>query len=448
MTENQAKKIFEKYNPASDIKRCPKGRAKMRKLLDTYAKASVNLYGIIRIDEFADIFNSQNEEQTTSDEVYTILLPNVLKYGWYGFYMDYIVHYIILHDFDWVDYIKREQTGKPRYIPPKEKFLMFECEEYQDNDHWTNVCKFMWDAFGISKNTSEGFQEIKDYITYNSGIREIGTILEKHNLIFNDTKQIQKFFDLLTLAKNNTRIWENKGHTPEEIHVLLANSQSEEFIIHQPKKVGPNDPCPCGSGKKFKKCCALIENSGASQISYNESKLFYEIWYKLLDFVNKKLDVVNYKINPHYLDFHDETLLHKIRNRLWENPKLISEFLDGNNTLKHEEIRLLKAWEKHHIKGRFFLLKYELEHAIFMRMDKSEPSKLYAVKGMTTSVAEIMHLKLPVLLETVLLPFKDKIIYDSFMNSHNIQFDDGIRDMLENEYVELKNKYGIITRLE
>lgn len=22
-------------------------------------------------------------------------------------------------------------------------------------------------------------------------------------------------------------------------------------------KVGPNDPCPCGSGKKYKKCCRL-----------------------------------------------------------------------------------------------------------------------------------------------------------------------------------------------
>jgi uncharacterized protein YecA (UPF0149 family) len=22
-----------------------------------------------------------------------------------------------------------------------------------------------------------------------------------------------------------------------------------------PEKVGRNDPCPCGSGKKFKKCC-------------------------------------------------------------------------------------------------------------------------------------------------------------------------------------------------
>ncbi|MBR2616040.1 MAG: SEC-C domain-containing protein, partial [Clostridia bacterium] len=25
--------------------------------------------------------------------------------------------------------------------------------------------------------------------------------------------------------------------------------------------VGPNDPCPCGSGKKYKKCCGLKENA-------------------------------------------------------------------------------------------------------------------------------------------------------------------------------------------
>jgi preprotein translocase subunit SecA len=28
-------------------------------------------------------------------------------------------------------------------------------------------------------------------------------------------------------------------------------------VLHSPpkKKVGRNDPCPCGSGKKYKKCC-------------------------------------------------------------------------------------------------------------------------------------------------------------------------------------------------
>jgi len=26
-------------------------------------------------------------------------------------------------------------------------------------------------------------------------------------------------------------------------------------MARKPPKVGRNDPCPCGSGKKFKKCC-------------------------------------------------------------------------------------------------------------------------------------------------------------------------------------------------
>ena len=26
-------------------------------------------------------------------------------------------------------------------------------------------------------------------------------------------------------------------------------------LVHQGQKVGRNDPCPCGSGKKYKKCC-------------------------------------------------------------------------------------------------------------------------------------------------------------------------------------------------
>ena len=28
-----------------------------------------------------------------------------------------------------------------------------------------------------------------------------------------------------------------------------------QLPVRKDKKVGPNDPCPCGSGKKYKKCC-------------------------------------------------------------------------------------------------------------------------------------------------------------------------------------------------
>ena len=138
MTEKQATKIFEKYNPADDAVRCPYGRAKMRKPLDLYAKAAVNMYGIIRRDEFVDIFNAYNEEQTSVEEVYTILLSNVLKDRWYGFYKEYLVHYAVLDDFELVEYLEYEQEKKPRYIPPQSDFILYEWEEFEDNDHWNN----------------------------------------------------------------------------------------------------------------------------------------------------------------------------------------------------------------------------------------------------------------------------------------------------------------------
>ncbi len=68
---------------------------------------------------------------------------------------------------------------------------------------------------------------------------------------------------------NDTRQWVLKGHTPNELfqeeRKYLKPLPSEPFTMVQPDskvidlstrtKVGRNDPCPCGSGKKYKKCC-------------------------------------------------------------------------------------------------------------------------------------------------------------------------------------------------
>ncbi|MEE3395221.1 MAG: SEC-C metal-binding domain-containing protein, partial [Candidatus Onthomonas sp.] len=34
-----------------------------------------------------------------------------------------------------------------------------------------------------------------------------------------------------------------------------AKEKPRRAPIRKAKKIGPNDPCPCGSGKKYKKCC-------------------------------------------------------------------------------------------------------------------------------------------------------------------------------------------------
>ena len=35
---------------------------------------------------------------------------------------------------------------------------------------------------------------------------------------------------------------------------LLQQATSEQLITRNEKKIGRNDPCPCGSGRKFKHC--------------------------------------------------------------------------------------------------------------------------------------------------------------------------------------------------
>jgi len=37
-------------------------------------------------------------------------------------------------------------------------------------------------------------------------------------------------------------------------------SEKGRTVRNKDKKVGPNDPCPCGSGKKYKKCCGNVAN--------------------------------------------------------------------------------------------------------------------------------------------------------------------------------------------
>lgn len=47
--------------------------------------------------------------------------------------------------------------------------------------------------------------------------------------------------------------WE--GLIPEERRKELYKEQKLSGTVVKGNKVGRNDPCPCGSGKKYKKCC-------------------------------------------------------------------------------------------------------------------------------------------------------------------------------------------------
>ena len=49
---------------------------------------------------------------------------------------------------------------------------------------------------------------------------------------------------------------------------MATHGEQDKSVRRQPirrEKIGDNDPCPCGSGKKYKKCCKMKENASAQQ---------------------------------------------------------------------------------------------------------------------------------------------------------------------------------------
>ena len=50
--------------------------------------------------------------------------------------------------------------------------------------------------------------------------------------------------------RQNLEVKQVKGNTNSG-----ADKTSKSRTIKKEKKVGRNDPCPCGSGKKYKQCC-------------------------------------------------------------------------------------------------------------------------------------------------------------------------------------------------
>ncbi|MSR90963.1 hypothetical protein FYJ33_05975 [Clostridiaceae bacterium WCA-383-APC-5B] len=92
---------------------------------------------------------------------------------------------------------------------------------------------------------------------------------ESLGVIFRSNSDREMFERIVKDVEKNTRMWENKGFTPNELapekEETADNTCSNfKFVQRQnvkiqpivkERKIGRNDPCPCGSGKKYKKCC-------------------------------------------------------------------------------------------------------------------------------------------------------------------------------------------------
>ena len=69
---------------------------------------------------------------------------------------------------------------------------------------------------------------------------DIAKRMEKDGVDFKSIRQMKKWM---------------KAHEAELKAEQAGGVPKVETVVHEGPKIGRNDPCPCGSGKKYKKCC-------------------------------------------------------------------------------------------------------------------------------------------------------------------------------------------------
>ncbi len=178
----------------------------------------------------------------------------------------------------------------------------------------------------------------------------------------------------------------------------------------------------------------------------HELELFFRLHRTLMFFVNQRLQVLPDRINtPEEFAALSPEVRVKVREALNTNLDLIESFVTENPAqLSEDELDIVRAW-RYSVTGRFYIFRDLKKYTVFL--STTSPVIAYGVLALSQPFEDMTGPTLPVLVQTVLLPFKNTIVYDGLMSSFNISFGSGIRRNLNEDFKEAKERHGIVTSL-
>ena len=140
----------------------------------------------------------------------------------------------------WADYFEKEKEIYAQLLKAPDEVVK-------------GTVKELADKYGVDLMTMTGFLDgINDSLIEGNPIEEM-----------EEDTPVNLGFDKALLYKNMVaadadwlyKLEEWKNIFDEETRKELYMEQKRSTTIVKEAKIYPNDPCPCGSGKKYKKCC-------------------------------------------------------------------------------------------------------------------------------------------------------------------------------------------------
>lgn len=181
------------------------------------------------------------------------------------------------------------------------------------------------------------------------------------------------------------------------------------------------------------------------KLSKEDANLFYRLMWALMFYTNQKYPVIKELKEPMFKNRPPAEII-GLNEKLFSHPELIDSFADENPfSFTQEELEIIKSW-KNFIKSNFLIMAYLKAYTVFLTITREQ--KVYGVLGLHDKIQDVIPPFVPQYVETILLPFRGKIIYCGFIHTHNVRIGENLRRGIQEEYQKARRKFGIITSLD
>ncbi|HEU4962238.1 MAG TPA: SEC-C metal-binding domain-containing protein, partial [Bacilli bacterium] len=204
-------------------------------------------YGTLSLGEYHDLLHQHMDVPFSMGEVLDVL-SEAREFHPTLYFDRQGISDVRVVDSHWVKEEHRIRHDLSFYPFTKAQLLRAGQPDFVDRTpHFRAFVQYLQKSYRLDRLESEFIVEecVEDTLT-NCSLQEQMDYLQT-TVEIPDIDVLNEIAGYLVELSNNTRQWALKGHTPRE----LSPRKQEQT---QPK-VGRNALCPCGSGKKYKKCC-------------------------------------------------------------------------------------------------------------------------------------------------------------------------------------------------
>ena len=228
--------------------------------LREYIISILNLYGVVKLGWAVELFNKYYAPEVTEEELSSLVKAD-MRLACQSKIMDgYIVEETIYAlDKDNFKQFVGATIDKEYFVPSKELLEKVYDETYYEPSLQIEKLKSYLKGYLKDDETVEEAIIAVTMIarvdcdktgkTMELMIEELANI----GVQFESMEQISEMIKHIAPVVNITRKWINKGYTGQELSPHTFDQRTGQKI--KTIDIGRNEPCLCGSGKKYKKCC-------------------------------------------------------------------------------------------------------------------------------------------------------------------------------------------------